>query len=87
MNRTRFALGARLWRPAPSADPTAQELQALRLYHLKEAETLTGIRVRRLKAFIREGRLVGTRLSKNDLRVSAADLATFFQTCKTTTIL
>ena len=82
MNKKIFFPG--LKRSLPGASYGAANL---RLYRLAEAEAITGIRVRKLKELIRDGRLVGTRISKNDLRVSAADLQAFFETCKTRTIL
>ena len=82
MNKLSVSNGARHWL-LPGTGVTAN----LRLYRLAEAEAITGIRVRKLKTLIREGRLTGTRLSKNDLRISAADLENFFQQCKTRTIL
>ena len=82
MNKPSVSNGVRRW-----LLPGQSGAASLRLYRLKEAEVITGIRVRRLKALIREGRLVGTRISKNDLRVSAADLEAFFETCKIRTIL
>jgi len=84
MNRTRSLSGEGYSLPGLNGENLHQEL---RLYRLKEAEELTGIKVRRLKRLIEQGKLVGTRLSQKDMRVSARDLLEYFNQCKTRTIL